>query len=83
MAEFRLFGGSIRSALIHAATQYDIKEARKKYHNIYALAQYSERIDEILEDIEAGIPPRDALSAGFEGRLLNALLKAVGESKAS
>ena len=80
MAEFRLFGGSIQSALIHAATQYDIKEARKKYHNIYALPQYFARIDEILKDIEAGTPPRDALAAGFDGRMLSTLLKAVGES---
>jgi|TARA_R110000787_G_scaffold258991_1_gene364211 hypothetical protein len=79
MTQFRLFGGSIHSALVHAATQHDIKEARKKYHNIYALAQYLTRINEVEDNIAAGASVRAALIAGFSGRLLSCLLKAVGE----
>lgn len=79
MPEFRLFGGTIHSALVHAATQYDIRQARGKYHNPYALAQYLMRIDDIDKDIAAGAKPRAALLAAFSDRLLDAMLKAIGE----
>ena len=80
------FGGTIRAALVHAATQYDADlEARasKKcsYHNPYALAQYLKRIGEVCADIERGAATRDALVAGFHGPLLRAMLKAAGEDK--
>lgn len=77
----KLFGGSIHNALIHAATAYDIKEAKKKYHNHYALAQYLMRIDEVEDDIAMGAKPRSALMAAFNGRLLDHLLVAIGEPK--
>lgn len=80
--DFRLFGGTIRSALVHAATQYDIRQARGKRHNPYALGQYLMRIDEVTADIDAGAAPRDALAAAFNDRLLGVLLVAIGESKA-
>jgi hypothetical protein len=82
--EFKLFGGNIRSALVHAATEHDRKQAGKRGYNHYALAQYLRRIDEVCEDIEANrISVRVALINGFCDRLLDKLLVAVGEPKAS
>lgn len=80
MPEFRMFGGSIHTALVHAATQYDIRQARGKRYNRYALAQYLMRIDDVEQDITAGADPRQALCAAFSGSLLNAMLKAIGAS---
>lgn len=79
--QFRLFGGTIHSALVHAATAYDIRESKKCGHNHYALAQYFMRIDEIESDIAGGMSPRGALLGGFSGRLLDHLLTAIGETK--
>ena len=87
MAEFRLFGGSVRSALVHAATQYDMRaEARARRsrhgsHSIYALGHYLRGIDEACAAIEAGATARDALLGVFNDRLLDAMLKAIGEPK--
>lgn len=85
----KLFGGTLHSALVHAATEYDRREeakaARSKrgYHNPYALAQYLARIEEVETDIAAGASTRDALTAAFTGRLLNHMLKAVNEDGAT
>jgi hypothetical protein len=76
-----MFGGNIKDALIHAASQYDMREMKKRGYNHYALAQYFSRIDDVLEDIERGAGPRQALLAAFNGRLLDHLLKAIGEPK--
>jgi hypothetical protein len=76
-----LFGGTIHSALVHAVTEYDRKESTKKYYNHYALGQYLIRIEQVEEDIASGTAVRAALLAGFNGRLLDHVLKAVGEPK--
>ncbi len=81
MGEFRMFGGTVRSALVHALTQYDVRQARGKRYNRYALAQYLNRIDQVCADIEAGAAVRAALVAGFSGALLDCALKAVNEPK--
>ena len=83
MTDKRLFGGSIRTALVHAATRYDVRQAKGKRYNHYALAQYLNRIDEVCADIEKGSPPRDAIVAGFTGPLLNVMLKAIHTDRAS
>lgn len=80
MPEFRLFGGTIHAALIHAATAYDRRQASGKRYNPYALAQYFARIEEIESDIAKGAPPRAALCAAFTGPLLTAMLKAINET---
>ena len=80
MPEFRLFGGTVRSALVHAVTQYDIRQARGKRYNPYALAQYLGRVDDIMTDIGKGATPRAAVSAGMTGALLACCLKAIGEA---
>lgn len=78
---FRLFGGTIHTALVHAATAYDRRREGKPGHNVYALAQYLKRIDEVERDIAKGATVRRALIAAFSDRLLDAMLKAVGEPK--
>lgn len=80
MPEFRMFGGTVRSALVHAVTQYDIRQARGKRYNVYALAQYLNRVDDICQDIAAGATPRAAIVAGMTGPLLACCLKAIGEA---
>lgn len=80
MSEFRMFGGTVRSALVHAVTQYDVRQARGKRYNPYAMGQYLRRVDDICEDIAAGAAPRDAIVAGMTGPLLACCLKAIGET---
>ena len=81
-----LFGGTIHSALVHAATEQDRKQearaakSRRGYHNPYALAQYLARIEEVESDIAAGATVRAALVAAFSDRLLDHMLRAVGEA---
>jgi hypothetical protein len=74
----KLFGGTIHSALIHAATDFD---RRQRNGNPYALGQYFIRIDEVEADIASGKAPRAALLAAFNDRLLDKLLVAIGEPK--
>jgi hypothetical protein len=83
MTEKRIFGGTIRSALIHAATRYDVRQSKGKRYNHYALPQYFARIDEICADIERGADPRAAIAAAFTGSLLNAMLKAIDATPAT
>jgi hypothetical protein len=78
-----MFGGNIRTALVHAATRYDEKQSKKKFYNHYALAQYLRRIDDVCADLDAGADMRAAIVAGFTGPLLNAMLKAADLDKAS
>jgi hypothetical protein len=77
----KLFGGTIRSALIHAATRYDERQSKKANYNHYALPQYFARIDDICTDIEAGATPREAIVAGTSGAVLAAFLRGIGETK--
>lgn len=69
-----------RLKLIMAATEYDRKEEKKPNHNRYALPQYFEAINDVMEMIESGKTLRVAITACFCGRIATALLKAVGES---
>ena len=83
MTDTRLFGGSIKTALVHAATRYDAQQAKGKRYNHYALGRYFLRIDEVCADIDNGATPRDAIVAAFTGSLLNVMLKAVKAEKAT
>ena len=83
MPEFRMFGGTVERALVHAVTQYDIRQSRGKRYNHYALGQYLRRVEDIVADIANGATPRAAIVAGMTGSLLNACLKAVGEAPAT
>lgn len=72
-----MFGGSIRPALLHALTQYDVRQSRGKRYNVYALGQYLIRLDEVMTDIDNGADARAAIAAAFTGPLLSCALKAV------
>jgi len=67
-----------------AAVKYDARILKrhlrnaKVYHNPYALGLYRARIVEVLADVERGASPREAIVAGFEGTLRQAMLRACG-----
>jgi len=71
---------NLKTCLVSAATQYDNREASKLGHNRWALPQYFQMIDDVCADVDRGANVRDAIVAGFSGRLANALLKAAGQS---
>jgi hypothetical protein len=69
--------------LVHAVTEYDRKQSTRRGYNIWALPQYLGACEAAEADIAAGKPLRKAIVSNFCGRLLDAVLKAVGESKAT
>ena len=71
----------IKDLLIHALTDYDRKQSKKRGYNPHAPGIYFQRIDEVCADIERGTKPRAALLAGFQDRLLDVCLVAIGEPK--
>ena len=71
----------IRFKLVHTATEYDRTQETKKYYNPYALSQYFAATERVLEEVQKGVSVRQALLNNFQGRLLDSLLKAVGEAK--
>lgn len=71
----------IRQTLVHAATEYDRTQLGKRSYNIYALSQYLGAVDRTMAEVDKGTPIRQALLNNFQGRLLDRLLKAVGEPK--
>ena len=71
-----------RSKMVHAVTEYDRKQSAKRSYSIYALGHYLTAIDETCRDIaEQHISIRAALASHFTGRLLDVVLKSVGEPK--
>ncbi len=71
---------TIKDTLLHAVTEYDRKQSKKRGYNHYALAQYMTRVDDVLADIEAGANPFEAINAGFCGPLLAHVTKTVARS---
>lgn len=69
---------TIKDKLIHAVTQYDRKQSTKRGYNPHALGIYFEWIDEVCADIERGAPIRESVMAGFNDRLLDVCLRALG-----
>lgn len=78
---------TLKNKLISAVTQYDEKELKRSiknpraHYNPYALNQYLARVNDIEDDVDAGADPAKAITAGFSGRLRNAVLKAAGFEK--
>lgn len=66
----------IRFTLVHTLTAYDRSQAKRKYHNPYALGQYLARVNDVMEDIEKGADPARAIAAGFTDTLAAKCLKA-------
>jgi hypothetical protein len=73
----------IRDTLVHAVTQYDLKQSKKPSYNMYALGHYIARIDDIVRDIEEGADTREAIVAAFTGSLLNTCLRSLKLPKPS
>jgi hypothetical protein len=66
---------SLKSDLEHIVTAYDKKQSTKKNYNIYAIAQYLKRVDEVLMAVKKGKSVKDAVSDGFNDRLRDFILK--------
>ncbi len=71
---------TLHDKLLAAIMEYDRKEATKRGYNSFALGIYIERLHDVDADIAAGANVREAIVAGFCGRLLTRLLKAAGEA---
>lgn len=71
----------IKAKLVHALTDYDSKQSKKRGYNPHALGIYFQRIDEVCTDVENGQLARAALLNGFSDRLLDVCLVAIGEPK--
>ena len=69
----------IKDQLISAATDWDRKQAKKKYYNPNGLGIMFQMVDLVCQDIEQGTPKRQAIMKGFNDRLLSHMLKSVGE----
>ena len=51
-----------KDKLIHELTALDMREAKSKQHNPYAIAHYLRAADEVIDLIEHGIAPERAFS---------------------
>ena len=67
----------MREKLVHLVTQWDMKQAKRKHYNPYALAQYLEAVDSAMGAIDSGSSPEASLRAHFNDRLLTYLLKGI------
>ncbi len=70
---------ALSDKLVHAVTRYDRAQSIKRGYNHYALGIYLNRIDDVMGDIHKGVGVAKALQSGFNDRLLDHLLKAIGE----
>jgi len=73
----------IHAAIMHAITAYDQRQARGKYYNPNALGLYCGAMNDAFAAVQGGTALRAALVRHFTGRLLDAVLMAVGESKST
>jgi len=65
--------------LLHALTQYDIKESKKQNYNHYALGQYIMALDMVMDEIKNGIDSNVAIINHFNNPIQAKLLKVVME----
>ena len=66
-----------KSKLIHAATQYDIRQSKKQNYNHYALAQYFAAIDQVMSEVKGGINIIASIEDNFNKPLSTILIKAL------
>ncbi len=75
--------------ITHAVVEYDQKELHRSlrnscaYHNPNAIGMYLTAVDRACEKIQQGQDTRSALVDCFCGRLLDKVLKSVGEPKST
>ena len=68
--------------IVSALLAYDARQS-KKYYNRYALPQYLGALERAETDAANGSTLRQALVTNFSDRLLDTVLKAIGEAPAS
>lgn len=77
----KAYSEAVKDALVHALTQYDMKQVKKRGYNRYALAQYFMAADEVCEMIANGTDDTKALNTVFNDRVLDVCLKAIAEMR--
>jgi hypothetical protein len=70
---------TLHDQMVHAVTGYDRKQAGKRSYNRYALGRYLERVADIEADVGRGADVRKAIVAAFTGKLLDAVLRGIGQ----
>ena len=73
----------MKNQIVSLLTAYDEKQSSKKSYNRYALGIYLNQLDNVILDIELGADPRAAIVAGFNGRLLDFILRGLGMAGSS
>jgi hypothetical protein len=73
----------MKNQIVSLLTAYDEKQSSKKSYNRYALGIYLNQLDNVILDIELGADPRAAIVAGFNGRLLDFILRGLGMAVSS
>ena len=71
-----------RVKIFNALTEYDRKQSTKRGYNPYALGHYAKALKSVATDMEHGAPSlRVAVLVNFSDRLLDCVLRSVGEAK--
>ena len=68
---------TLKDKLIHAVTQYDIKQSKRAGHNPYALGHYFAAVDNICADIDAGVAPVAAIEKHTLDRFQDVCKRAI------
>lgn len=72
----------LRKKLLNAVTEYDRQQSTKSGYNHYALGHYCAAVTKVVRYVEEhGYPVRLSILNCFCGRLLDRVLKAVGEKR--
>ena len=66
-----------KDKLVSLLTQWDMRQARRKHHNPYALGIYLQQADRVIIDIDLGASERAAIVAGFNGPMLDFILRGL------
>ena len=69
--------------ILHALTRYDERASKSKGYNRYAFAHYCAAIDKARDLTTSGLTIRQALCKCFTDRLLDCVLRSVGEALAT
>lgn len=69
---------TIHLKLVSIVTEYDMKQASKRYHNPYALGHYLNAVRKIDTYVSQGHDLRLAIINCFVGRLCDLVLKKMG-----
>lgn len=68
---------SIEYQLRHLITTWDMRMAKYKHYNTYALGLYMQQVDNIVLDIKLGADTRAAIVAGLNGPMLDHVLRGM------